>query len=359
MSSNTYTLKIDIDDSKIRDLEKRIMAIMGMNGTQRSGLGDKMTDASKGGDKNSIGKNIAKLGIIAIGVGSLVGLVAKISGMIVDSSPMLSQMLKLLNFGIMLVLRPIGDFIGFFLRPMVIFFIRSIALPWYRSNAKKFQEAGTRTAMSVIDNPGGWLALLLFGSVATPLLKLDEIQNAIIAAGLKFKLWVQTEILDKLPKLPDLPEITFPTIDFTSIKTWFDNLFSLDNLPTFSWSAIKTFLDKFSLEKLPAFNWTYLKGFLKLFTILQVPTFSWTGLDTAIELLKTEVGKTIGIITGIFGWIIEKLQAAWDSIISLGGGGSQTVNNFIDLNNNNIDDIEDIKEMGLLGFMQDVYSGNG
>ena len=34
MSSNTYTLKIDIDDSKIRDLEKRIMAIMGMNGTQ-------------------------------------------------------------------------------------------------------------------------------------------------------------------------------------------------------------------------------------------------------------------------------------------------------------------------------------
>ena len=92
MSSNTYTLKIDIDDSKIRDLEKRIMAIMGMNGTQRSGLGDKMTDASKGGDKNSIGKNIAKLGIIAIGVGSLVGLAAKISGMIVDSSPMLSQM---------------------------------------------------------------------------------------------------------------------------------------------------------------------------------------------------------------------------------------------------------------------------
>tara|TARA_R110000822_G_scaffold151952_2_gene291091 strand:+ start:878 stop:1957 length:1080 start_codon:yes stop_codon:yes gene_type:complete len=359
MSSNTYTLKIDIDDSKIRDLEKRIMAIMGMNGTQRSGLGDKMTDASKGGDKNSIGKNIAKLGIIAIGVGSLVGLVAKISGMIVDSSPMLSQMLKLLNFGIMLVLRPIGDFIGFFLRPMVIFFIRSIALPWYRSNAKKFQEAGTRTAMSVIDNPGGWLALLLFGSVATPLLKLDEIQNAIIAAGLKFKLWVQTEILDKLPKLPDLPEITFPTIDFTSIKTWFDNLFSLDNLPTFSWSAIKTFLDKFSLEKLPAFNWTYLKEFLKLFQILKVPTFSWTGLDTAIELLKTEVKKTIDSITAVFAWIIAKLAEAWDVLTTLGGGGDVVQQIYVDITSNLDDAHNDIKEKGILGWMQDEFTGNG
>ena len=38
MSSNTYTLKIDIDDSKIRELEKRLMAVMGGKTAGLSGL---------------------------------------------------------------------------------------------------------------------------------------------------------------------------------------------------------------------------------------------------------------------------------------------------------------------------------
>lgn len=356
MSSNTYTLKIDIDDSKIKELEKRLMAIMG---GQMAGM-SKMQDAVKGGtDKNSIGRNIAKLGIIAIGVGSLVGLVSKISGMIVDSSPMLSQMLKLLNFGVMLILRPIGDFIGFFLRPMIMFFLRSIALPFYRENAKKFQEAGTRTAMSVIDNPGAWLAILLFGGAATPLLKVDEIQNSIIAAGLKIKLWVQTEILDKLPKLPEIPEIELPEFDFASVDTWFATYFSIDNLPTFDWDSVKTLLDKFSLDKVPNFTWTLTKAFLKLFGITKLPFFTWTDLDEAIEALKTEVKNTIAVITGVFAWIVEKLQGAWDSLFNNENTTTPTQNVYIDLNNNGVEDIYDIQEKGLLGYMQDLYSGNG
>ena len=138
MSSNTYTLKIDIDDSKIRELEKRLMAAM--NG-KLAGMPNPNPD--KGGGGGGIAKNIAKLGVIALGVGSLVALVSKITGMIVDSSPMLKGMLKLLNYSVMLILRPIGDFFGFFLRPIVIYFLRSVALPFYKQMRPIMQALGT------------------------------------------------------------------------------------------------------------------------------------------------------------------------------------------------------------------------
>ena len=41
-----------------------------------------------------------------------------------SASPMFQQMMKLLNFGIMMVLRPIGDFFGFLFRPILIMLLR-------------------------------------------------------------------------------------------------------------------------------------------------------------------------------------------------------------------------------------------
>lgn len=49
-----------------------------------------------------------------------------------DASPMFQQMIKLLKFGFMLVLRPIGDFFGFLLRPIVIMLLRRFILPFYQ-----------------------------------------------------------------------------------------------------------------------------------------------------------------------------------------------------------------------------------
>ena len=48
-----------------------------------------------------------------------------------DVSPMFQQMMKLLNFGIMMVLRPIGDFFGFLFRPILIMLLRKFIIPWY------------------------------------------------------------------------------------------------------------------------------------------------------------------------------------------------------------------------------------
>ena len=359
MSSNTYTLKIDIDDSKIRDLEKRIMAIMGMNGTQRSGVGSKMTSASKGGD--TMTKNIAKLGIIAIGVGSLVTLVTKISGMIVDSSPMLKQMLKLLNFSVMLILRPIGDFIGFFLKPVIIFMLRKFVLPFYKEMRKPMMEAGAQLGENFVNDPLGSTAKIAgLGAIGVIAEQIPEYAKSLKAGALQIGLW-----FDDIFAIPG-------KLDFSALDTWVANTFSIDKLPTVDWTGIKAFtskflaenlpkvdftwitnlLDKFSLDNIPKFTWTFLEAFLGLFGILKVPTFSWSYLTGGLDKLKEEVQKFIDAILGAVSNLIAMIPG-----IGSGKNESGNTTNFIDLNMNGVDDLEDLKNM--LPHLGDIFAGNG
>ncbi len=74
---------------------------------------------------------LVKLAGLATGVAGLM----QMRKMIVDSSPMLQAMLKLLNVGIMFILRPIGDMFGFILRPLMIPFMK-FAVSWYASSLK-------------------------------------------------------------------------------------------------------------------------------------------------------------------------------------------------------------------------------
>ena len=350
MSSNTYTLKIDIDDSKIKELERRLMAAMngGAGTSGMGGLGSKMTNAASGGagKAGGIAGNIAKLGVIAIGVGTLVGLVAKLMGMIVDSSPMLKQMLKLLNFSVMLILRPIGDFIGFFLKPVIIYFLRNIVLPWYKEMRKPMMQAGMKAGEAFVNDPAKGLGKAGFGGIVGYVLThLDEIQNVIQLIPETINIYVQ-KLLALIPT-PDFTAlkafldkfllINLPTIDWSFINTFLDK-FSLDNLPTIDWSFIKTFLDKFSLDNLPKLNWTWLKEFLKKFGILQVPTFSWTGLEEGIASLKLKLQEALDSILGFFQWIIDTITGKKDE----GGSEGGTTNNFmIDINGNGVDDLTD------------------
>lgn len=72
--------------------------------------------------------------VAAAGIGGAafaVGLA--LSAKIIDSSPLMQQMLKLLDFGIMLVLRPIGDFFAMLFRPILIFLLRKFIIPFYQT----------------------------------------------------------------------------------------------------------------------------------------------------------------------------------------------------------------------------------
>jgi len=98
--------------------------------------------ASSGMGKNLMGKRmqgmIGKVGKFmesSKGQGMMAGgmMGASILTMIIkkamEASPMLQQMLKIMNVAMTLFLRPIGDFIGGMLKPIMLFFLREIAVP--------------------------------------------------------------------------------------------------------------------------------------------------------------------------------------------------------------------------------------
>ena len=78
------------------------------------------------------GKGMAIAGGIGLGAMGAASLVKKGMGALIESSPMLKQMLKLLNFGVMMILRPIGDFFGFMFRPILLMLLTKFILPWYQ-----------------------------------------------------------------------------------------------------------------------------------------------------------------------------------------------------------------------------------
>ena len=143
--SQNVVLEFKIQDSSLAKL-KQIMSgesTGGGKGGDQSGGGAKGIGKLQGAfNKGSLGQ-IAKLSGIALGVIGVIGLVKKITSMMITASPMLQSMLKLFNTSVLFILRPIGDFIGFLLRPMMIYFLRTIAIPWYRKMTPLMRMWGT------------------------------------------------------------------------------------------------------------------------------------------------------------------------------------------------------------------------
>ena len=161
--------------------------------------------------------------------------------------------------------------------------------------------------------------------------------------------------------------------DFSMVDKWFKDNFSIDKLPTFSWTAFKgliskfaleylpkvdftwftNLLDKFSLEKLPPFSWTYLEAFLGLFGILKVPTFSWIGLTQCLAAMKTKITEFITSLTNYFTDLLDQIPGVGSTKNEKTG----TTNLFIDVNGNGVDDVEDLRNMA--PWLNDLFAGNG
>ena len=292
MSSNTYTLKIDIDDSKIRELEKRLMAIMGGKTAGLSGL----KNAAEGKtNQSNLMKNITKLGVIAIGVGSLVGLVKKISGMMVESSPMLKGMLKLLNYSIMLILRPIGDFFGFFLRPIVIYFLRSVALPFYKQMRPVMQALATmlgvdflkrQSKIDSIESKAAWEEGFTHSD------GMKNLEKYLLNIGNMFSIFddgsqyenTEEGIAALKGAFTALNGLTLPTIDLSYIKTGLEDV----AVPTIDLNGIQTKIDD---------------------AITAIGSFDFSEIFTTLE---TKFGKIFDdlwiLISSIFPWIPDSSE---------------------------------------------------
>jgi hypothetical protein len=136
MSTPQYTLMLKVDDTAIKDLEARLKNLFGNKNT----LLGKLTASTNTQDQK---KNILHLGAIALGTAGLLTATKKLIDIVKESSPMLNNIFKLLNYSILLIFRPIGDFIGFLLRPVIILLLRKFIIPWFKDVYPVMKKLGT------------------------------------------------------------------------------------------------------------------------------------------------------------------------------------------------------------------------
>lgn len=100
--------------------------------------------------------NKHKIGIL-LGATSA-GILLTVLKKAIDVSPVFQSMLKLLNFGFMLILRPIGDFFGFIMRPVMILLLRKFIIPFYQFLYPKLMKLGTEIGESLSGKLGAILS---------------------------------------------------------------------------------------------------------------------------------------------------------------------------------------------------------
>jgi len=83
----------------------------------------------------------------AAGAGILISIIKKA----MDVSPVFQSMKKLMEFGFMLILRPIGDFFGFVMRPVMIMLLRKFIIPFYQYLYPKLMKIGTALGGEIAD----------------------------------------------------------------------------------------------------------------------------------------------------------------------------------------------------------------
>ena len=119
-----------------------------------------------------------------MGINKLLGLggatiLGALVGKMISSSPMLQAMFKIMNTSLTLILRPIGDFFGSFLRPMSIYFLKEVAIPFFKKSGDfmKIGEQWGMTALGFFINPGKAIqsaVVLAFKDVGWPFTPKDE-----------------------------------------------------------------------------------------------------------------------------------------------------------------------------------------
>ena len=100
---------------------------------------------SKKDQASAVGDAMKGMMKFAVG-GSIIGMLGK---KLFDSSPLLKTMMSLLNTSVMLILRPIGDFFGAMLRPIMLFFLKNIAIPWFKQG-KSLMDFGASTGKRIL-----------------------------------------------------------------------------------------------------------------------------------------------------------------------------------------------------------------
>jgi len=132
--------------------------IKGLPGQIMNGIRKGMSAVSKIWEKTG-GKLFKKTG--GMGINKLLGLggatiIGALVGKMISSSPLLQAMFKIMNTSLTLIMRPIGDFFGAFIRPMSIYFLKEVAIPFFQAGRgwMKIGEKWGKIAVGFFVNPG-------------------------------------------------------------------------------------------------------------------------------------------------------------------------------------------------------------
>ena len=162
-----YTLAIKIDDNDLNKAIAKLQAVfknIDISGTGSRkqaaaatllGGGRSPASKSKGDQKKSmkgidgIKKVLGSINKKQAAVTGMSFAVGGIFGLLTDISPLLQSSLKLLSTGIMLMLRPIADFIGLILRPIMVLLLQTVIIPFYKTVYPWFQSKGLQVGKDV------------------------------------------------------------------------------------------------------------------------------------------------------------------------------------------------------------------
>ena len=284
-------MKLLVDDSAVRQLEKRLQNIMGLKPSSGTG------SSTSSGSKENVFSNLGKLGLIAAGVGALVMAVQKIVEMVVKSSPVLQSSLKIFDTAITLILRPIGDFFGYFLRPIMLIFLTKVALPFYRLVAPLSKVlgggAGNVLAGNWESNMEGWQLIIQgrFSELWEKARVKMEQDWGNISSG--FREWAKNIILNLPLGIPIKLGIAFGDI----FNKWTKDL-KLPNLNGIGIMIIKWIKD----IKLPTWN-DLTEKLSKFFSEFKVPDIVKNAVNTFFKLL-TDLANWLNKLPDFFkGWL--------------------------------------------------------
>jgi len=80
--------------------------------------------------------------LAVVAIQSLISIIKQVMDYLKRVSAVLSAMFKLIETSIILLIKPIADFIGYILKPIVMLLLRFFILPFYRTIAPKIKEIG-------------------------------------------------------------------------------------------------------------------------------------------------------------------------------------------------------------------------
>lgn len=135
MSSRQYTVTINLKDSN-----NVLKKMEGLNG--RSGGGARAGATTSGGGvlQKIQSLNISQLAVLG-GIGLSIGFVAN---QMVKSSGLLQQQFKLWETSMSLIFRPIADFFGSIMRPVMMALLGNLIIPFYQAAFPWFREHGRK-----------------------------------------------------------------------------------------------------------------------------------------------------------------------------------------------------------------------